>query len=100
MIPSNQNSPILGCIFDSVFNDPKTDNTVLTLMMGGEWFDEYIGNKSESEIFSLAFNELKKHLKLDRNPNLYEVSILKVNKIFLFKQKFENFLTFFFSFSI
>lgn len=79
LVPTNQKSPIIGCIFDSVFNKPEQKNTVLTVMMGGHWYNEYIGNKSNEQIYELALNELKKHLNFKINPDLYEVTILKVN---------------------
>lgn len=78
LVPTNQKSPIIGCIFDSVFNKPEQKNTVLTVMMGGHWYNEYIGNKNNEQIYELALNELKKHLNFKINPDLYEVTILKV----------------------
>jgi hypothetical protein len=47
-------------------------------MLGGAWYDEYIGSKNSDQIYELALSELKKHLKLQINPDLYEVSIFKV----------------------
>ncbi len=80
-MPTTQNSPILGCIFDSVFNTPDTKNTVLTVMMGGEWYDQYIGNKSKNEVYQMAFNQLKKHLKFNVEPDYYEMTTMKVKLI-------------------
>lgn len=51
-------------------------------MMGGAWYDEYVGNKSEQEIYMTAFGELKKHLNLNSEPNYYEMSVMKVKIIF------------------
>ena len=47
-------------------------------MMGGAWFDEYIGSKSNDEIYNLALNELKKHLNIQIDPDIHEVNVLKV----------------------
>lgn len=47
-------------------------------MMGGAWFDEYIGSKSNDEIYNLALNELKKHLNIQIDPDVHEVNVLKV----------------------
>ena len=47
-------------------------------MLGGAWYDEYIDSRNSDQIYELALNELKKHLKLQINPDLYEVSIFKV----------------------
>ncbi|RNA38960.1 protoporphyrinogen oxidase [Brachionus plicatilis] len=77
LVPSSQKSPILGCIFDSVFNRPQEKNTCLTVMMGGAWFDEYLKNKSSDEILSLALSEIRKHLDLKVEPDYQEISILK-----------------------
>lgn len=49
-------------------------------MLGGAWFNEYIGDKSKEEIYELALSEVKKHLNIHINPDLHEVSILKVYK--------------------
>ena len=52
-------------------------------MVGGAWFDEYVANKSNEEIFSLAYKELKSHLHLDIEPDYHDVAVIKVcmNKI-------------------
>lgn len=50
-------------------------------MMGGEWFNEFIGNKTESEIYEMAFDELKRHLNITVKPDYHEVSILKVRRV-------------------
>lgn len=47
-------------------------------MMGGAWYEKYIGNKDETSIYDLAFNEIKKHLNLKTEPDHYHLSILKV----------------------
>ena len=77
LVPTNQKSPMLGCIFDSVFNEPGQNNTVLTVMMGGAWYDQIAGHDSPS-LVQLAYNELRKHLKLKIEPKYNEISILKV----------------------
>lgn len=46
-------------------------------MLGGAWYDEYIGTKTQNQIYDLALNEIKKHLNLNINPDLYELSIMK-----------------------
>lgn len=76
LVPTKEKSPILGCIFDSVFNKPEQNNTVLTTMLGGAWFNETIGNKSNDQIYDLAYSELRKHLNLKDEPDIQEVSVL------------------------
>lgn len=46
-------------------------------MLGGAWYEEYIQNKTEDQIYDLAFSELRKHLNLKSDPQLQEVTILK-----------------------
>ncbi|CAF0738300.1 unnamed protein product [Brachionus calyciflorus] len=77
LVPSNQKSPILGCIFDSVFNKPDQKNTCLTVMLGGAWFDEYLKNKTSDEILNMAYIEIRKHLNLKVEPDYHEIAILK-----------------------
>lgn len=47
--------------------------------MGGAWFDEYIGNKTEDEIYTMGLSELKKHLAIQIDPDIHQVNILKVS---------------------
>ena len=51
-------------------------------MLGGAWYEEYIGHKTESQIYEMALNELKRHLNVQVNPDLYELNILKVGNIY------------------
>jgi antitoxin component HigA of HigAB toxin-antitoxin module len=47
-------------------------------MMGGAWYDEYLGNKNEEEIYQLALAEVKKHLNIKQEPSYHEVTIMNV----------------------
>ena len=47
-------------------------------MLGGAWYDQYIGNKNDTEIYQLAYNEIKKQLGLKVDPDHFHLSILKV----------------------
>ena len=43
LVPSTEsNVPILGVIYDTC-SFPQGDNTILTVMMGGAWFDQLFG---------------------------------------------------------
>ncbi len=77
LVPTKENSPILGCIFDSVFNRPDQKGTTLTTMLGGAWYDKFIGDKNPTEIYDMAFAELRRHLGLNSDPDANEVTILK-----------------------
>ncbi|KAL7288219.1 hypothetical protein TKK_0017767 [Trichogramma kaykai] len=76
LVPPKENSPILGVIFDScVF---KNSNTVLTVMMGGAWFDKFFADNNTNEHFlSVAVNETKKILGIKDDPIEHNVSVLK-----------------------
>lgn len=77
LVPTKEKSPILGCIFDSVFNKPENDSTTLTAMLGGSWYNEYIGAKTPDQIYDMAFKEIRGHLGIKIDPDIKEVSILK-----------------------
>ena len=47
-------------------------------MMGGAWYDQYIGSKDSNQIAQMAYDELSKHLNIKTEPDYYEVSKLKV----------------------
>lgn len=51
---------------------------MVKIMMGGAWFEQYIGTKSNQDIYTMALDELKKHLNIQVDPDVYEVSVLKV----------------------
>jgi hypothetical protein len=56
----------------------------LKVMMGGAWYEKYIGDKDERGIYDLAFGEIKKHLSLKVQPDHYHLSVLKVALNFVY----------------
>lgn len=77
LVPPCVNRPILGVIFDSVCFDIK-DHTLLTVMMGGQWFQEKFGtNPSEQHLLDVAMNEVKTILKINEVPNKTKVNVLR-----------------------
>ena len=48
-------------------------------MMGGAWYDQYIGSKDSNQIAQMAYDELSKQLNINADPDYYEVSKLKVS---------------------
>ncbi|XP_066582038.1 protoporphyrinogen oxidase isoform X3 [Prorops nasuta] len=48
LVPPKEEIPILGIIFDSCII-PQTNSTVLTVMMGGAWFNKYFGESPSKE---------------------------------------------------
>lgn len=77
LVPPKEKRPILGVIFDScVF--PQDSSTVLTVMMGGAWFEQYFGkNPSNGQLLDVAIKEVKNILNIKEEPIGYNVAILK-----------------------
>ena len=59
-MPSSQPDPILGCIYDSC-TFPQGNRTLLTVMMGGAWYDQVVGDRSQEEVGSLAVEQVRVH---------------------------------------
>lgn len=77
LVPPIENSPILGCIYDSCCFDMGPNNTVLTAMMGGKWFRERFGDGNENDLYEKAIKQIRGILKIDKKPDTYKVSILR-----------------------
>ncbi|XP_067010457.1 protoporphyrinogen oxidase [Anabrus simplex] len=77
LVPPSQNIPILGVIFDSCCF-PSADNTLLTVMMGGHWFEKQFGrNPSRADLLNIATSQVKSILGISDKPQNSCVSILK-----------------------
>lgn len=77
LVPPSQNLPILGVIYDSCCS-PVQGNTVLTVMMGGKWFDERLGrNITEDAVMKIAIKEVQRILKIDKDPVECRANILR-----------------------
>ncbi|XP_076648227.1 protoporphyrinogen oxidase [Halictus rubicundus] len=78
LIPPREERPILGVIFDSCVVPQKSDATVLTVMMGGAWFEKYFGQCSSDEhLLTVAVNQVREILHIQEDPIAFNVSILK-----------------------
>lgn len=76
LVPPIEKLPILGVIFDSCCFD-MDGNTVLTVMMGGKWFEEYYGtNPTQKELLDIAQEQLEKILGIYQEPQSTRVHIL------------------------
>lgn len=54
------------------------ENTVLTVMMGGKWFEHYFGrNPTQKELLDIALNEVQRILGIHQEPKTTRVHILK-----------------------
>lgn len=77
LVPPIEKLPILGIIFDSCCFHMK-GSTVLTVMMGGRWFQEYFGkNPTEEYLLDTALKYVKEILKIDEKPSNLKVNILR-----------------------
>ncbi|GAB1863786.1 Protoporphyrinogen oxidase [Camponotus japonicus] len=77
LVPPKENLSLLGVIFDScVF--PQKSSTVLTVMMGGAWFEKYFGlNPSEDHLLTTAIDHIKRILLIEEEPIAHNVAVLK-----------------------
>lgn len=76
LVPPSQNLPILGVIFDSCCFD-MDKNTVLTVMMGGQFFEDRLGTFEENVLYDKAIQQIKNILKIEHKPNTVKVNILR-----------------------
>ncbi|KAF7407819.1 protoporphyrinogen oxidase isoform X1 [Vespula maculifrons] len=77
LVPPGENLPILGVIFDSCIF-PKDSSTVLTVMMGGAWFEKYFGkDPSDENLLNIAIKQVKEILNIKKEPIAFNVAILK-----------------------
>lgn len=70
LVPSSETKvPILGVIFDTCSIPQGRDRSIFTVMMGGAWFNQLFGaNPSTHELQSIAVEQLKSILKIDKEP--------------------------------
>ncbi|XP_062540289.1 protoporphyrinogen oxidase [Armigeres subalbatus] len=77
LVPPIENLPILGVIFDSCCFDME-DNTVLTVMMGGAWFEKWFGtNPTDELLLDVALKHVNKILDISQPPDAYKVNNLR-----------------------
>ncbi|RZF42859.1 hypothetical protein LSTR_LSTR003683 [Laodelphax striatellus] len=77
LVPPFEGLPILGIIFDSCCTQ-QNGKTVLTVMMGGRWFNKYFGeNPSKEKLLDTAISQVKNILLIDEQPVLSNCVILK-----------------------
>lgn len=77
LVPPIENLPILGVIFDSCCFD-MDDNTVLTVMMGGAWFEKWFGSNPDEELLlDVALKNVNRILDIQQAPDAYKVNLLR-----------------------
>ncbi|XP_053952435.1 protoporphyrinogen oxidase [Anastrepha ludens] len=77
LVPPIERLPILGVIFDSCCFDME-GNTVLTVMMGGSWFEENFGkDPTPKKLLDTALQHLELVMGITEEPRLSRVNVLK-----------------------
>lgn len=78
LVAPKEQLPILGIIFDSCCFPEVNKGTVLTVMMGGHWFEHYFGkDASEETLLNIALQQIENILKISKSPILSKVNILR-----------------------
>ncbi|XP_008477444.1 protoporphyrinogen oxidase-like [Diaphorina citri] len=76
LVPPREKLPILGVVFDSCCFE-QADWTILTVMMGGAWYDTYFKGQSKEYILDIACRYVHEILDMPRTPHAQHVEILK-----------------------
>lgn len=77
LVPPKDKSPILGVIYDSCCL-PDQQGTVFTVMLGGRWFKERLGEKpSIHDIIEIAKERLHSILNINVEPDAKNAQILE-----------------------
>lgn len=85
LIPSHVNSSILGVIFESsIFPELDRSNAItrLTVMAGGDWFDELCsstGQVDESKLLERSLQVISKYLRINEEPSFTRINVLRVS---------------------
>ncbi|KAM3076996.1 oxygen-dependent protoporphyrinogen oxidase [Clarireedia jacksonii] len=79
-IPFDQNPEFaLGVVFDTyaTIGQDTVPGTKVTVMMGGHWWSEFDSYPDEEEGAAMAKAVLKRHLKIDQQPDAVHASLQK-----------------------
>jgi oxygen-dependent protoporphyrinogen oxidase len=77
LVAPKEELPVLGVIYDSCCFPKENGGTVLTVMMGGYWFEKYFGkNPNEKTLLNIALNQVKQILSIHDIPVRSKVNIL------------------------
>lgn len=77
LVTPKENLPILGVIYDSCCF-PIGDNTCLTVMMGGHWFNKHFNNVKDDKYFlEVAVKYLRKILNITAEPTDFKINIMR-----------------------
>lgn len=77
LVPSTQGLPILGAVFDTC-SFSQGDRTVVTVMMGGSWFESLFGkNPTKEDLYQVAMNQIRDVLNIQEPPRRSQIHIHK-----------------------
>lgn len=77
LVPSSESCKALGVIFDTC-TFPQPNKTILTVMLGGYWFESLFGKNPEKQtIRDAAIEEVTRSLNIKQDPCKTRVSILR-----------------------
>ncbi|EDW81537.1 uncharacterized protein Dwil_GK12118 [Drosophila willistoni] len=73
LVPPCEQLPVLGVIFDSCCFD-MDGNTILTVMMGGRWFDQWFSDQpSPKKLLDTALRYVRQILEIKEDPKFCRV---------------------------
>ena len=75
LVPPTEHEPILGCIYDTC-TFKQGERTILTVMMGGAWYNQTVGEKTEEEVALVAQQTVQKLLGFTAAPQRTATSLL------------------------
>lgn len=75
LVPPTEPEPILGCIYDTC-TFAQGERTILTVMMGGAWYNQTVGEKNEEDVSLVAQETVKKLLGFTATPQRTATSLL------------------------
>lgn len=77
LVPSSQKLPILGVVYDTC-SFPQGDRTIVTVMMGGKWFESLFGkDPKEDTLLKTALQQIESVLGIKEAPCRSQVHILR-----------------------
>nr|CAG4649354.1 EOG090X06SP [Scapholeberis mucronata] len=77
LVPSSQKLPILGVVYDTC-SFPQGDKTIVTVMMGGKWFESLFGvDPTEQTLLNVALQQIESVLGIKEAPRRSQVHILR-----------------------
>jgi len=81
LVPSTQNLPVLGVVYDTCAFD-QGDRTVVTCMMGGKWYKSLFGDTAtKQDLLAVARKNIENILGISDQPDRYQVQISSCSRL-------------------